>query len=31
MNILVVKTPEKLAEAGYKLIEEVVKQKKIQH
>ena len=30
MNILVVKLQE-LAEAGYKLIEEVVKQKKIQH
>lgn len=27
MNILVVKTPEELAEAGYKLIEEVVKTK----
>lgn len=27
MNILVVKTPEELAEVGYKLIEEVVKTK----
>ncbi len=27
MNILVVKTPEELAEAGYKLIKEVVKTK----
>lgn len=31
MNIIVVKTPEELAEAGFKLIEQVVTSKKIQH